>query len=262
MKNYRLWGKPPYKVAVIHGGPGAPGSIAPVARELSLTMGVLEPFQTKASLEGQIEELAGVLKMRADLPAVLVGHSWGAWLAYFVAVRYPVLVKKLILVGSGPFRQEDAENITPDRLNRLSEKERIEIFDLLDIVSGNDAEVRDKAMARLGELWAEADTYDALPPEIDPEPLPVSDEINRKVWAEAEKLRKSGELLKIAKKIKCPVVAIHGGYDPHTASGVKEPLSHVLKDFKFILLKKCGHEPWMERYARDEFFRILREEIA
>ena len=40
-----------YKVALVHGGPGAPGSIAPVARELSKTCGVLEPLQTRASVE-------------------------------------------------------------------------------------------------------------------------------------------------------------------------------------------------------------------
>lgn len=263
MKNYRIWGKPPFKIAVVHGGPGAPGSVAPVARELCSTVGILEPLQTKATLKGQIEELADTLKECARLPVILVGHSWGAWLIYFVAVRYPQLVKKIILVGSGPFRQEAAENITPDRLNRLSEKERIEVFDLLDIVNGNvAAQEKDKAMGRLGELWAKADTYDALLPEKEPEPLEVSDEINRKVWAEAKQLRVSGELLRMAKKIKCPVVAIHGDYDPHLAEGVRIPLSGAVKDFKFILLEKCGHEPWMEKYARDEFFRVLKKEIV
>jgi hypothetical protein len=56
-------------------------------------------------------------------------------------------------------------------------------------------------------------------------------------------------------------VAIHGNYDPHPYAGVKEPLSQVLRDFKFILLQKCGHKPWIEKAAKEEFYRILMEEV-
>jgi pimeloyl-ACP methyl ester carboxylesterase len=262
VKNLRKYGQPPYKAAVVHGGPGAPGSAAPLARELSSTMGILEPLQTKDSLEGQIEELRGVLEKSADLPAVLIGHSWGAWLAYFVAARYPGLVKKLILVGSGAFVQSAADNIVPERFNRLSEEERIEALKVIDIITNPASPDKDKAMARLGELFAKADSYAPLPPEPEPEPLPVSEEINRKVWEEAQELRISGEILEIGKKIKCPVVAIQGDYDPHLAEGVREPLSRILKDFKLIVLEKCGHEPWLEKYAREKFYEILKKEIV
>ena len=55
MKNYRLYGDTPYNVAVLHGGPGCPGAVAPVARELSRDYGVLEPLQTKDSINEQVE---------------------------------------------------------------------------------------------------------------------------------------------------------------------------------------------------------------
>ena len=261
MKNLRVYGKAPYSVAVIHGGPGAPGSIAPVASELSKDIGVLEPLQTKASVEGQVKELHDVLVRYAETPVNLVGHSWGAWLSCIVAARYPEIVKKLILISSGPFEEKYAADITAERLNRLSENERVGVFKLIDVINGDAAGEKDQAMARFGETMAEADTYAPLPPETEPEPMPASEEINRKVWAEAQQLRVSGELLEMGWKIKCPVVAIHGDYDPHPAEGVKAPLSRVLKDFRFILLKKCGHEPWREKYARQEFFKVLRDEI-
>ncbi len=261
MKSIRKYGKPPYSVAVIHGGPGAPGSIAPVARELSKGMSVLEPLQKKNTLEGQIQELHDVLNVDAEVPVILIGHSWGAMLSFIVAARYPLLVKKLVLVGSGPFEEKYAANIIGERLKRLSEEERIEAINLIDIINGSAQEDKDKAMARYGELFAKADTYDALPAEKEPEPLKVSEEINRKVWAEAQELRISGKLLKMGGEIQCPVVAIHGDYDPHPAAGVEEPLSRVLNDFKFILLEKCGHYPWTERYAREEFYRVLMNEL-
>jgi pimeloyl-ACP methyl ester carboxylesterase len=261
VNNLRKYGARPYTIAVVHGGPGAPGSIAPVAREISSLAGILEPLQTKNSLEGQVRELHDVLNEHADLPVILIGHSWGAMLSFIVAARYPALVKKLIMVGSGPFEQKYAENIAGDRLNRLSEKKRIEAINLIDIINGSAAGDKDKSMGRLGELFAEADTYDALPSEKEPEPLEASEEINRLVWVEAKKLRLSGELLEMGKKIKCPVVAIHGDYDPHLAEGVREPLTRVLKDFRLIRLEKCGHEPWTERYARDKFYQILKNEL-
>jgi pimeloyl-ACP methyl ester carboxylesterase len=262
MKNYRVWGKQPYKVVVVHGGPGAPGSIGPVARELSVDIGALEPFQTRVTLEGQVRELHDAIVKNADLPIFLIGHSWGAWLVFIFASRYPALVKKLILVGSGPFVQKYADSILPERLKRLTVKDRVKVLKLIDVINGEIAGDKDKSMGQLGDLFTKSDTYDALTIRKEPEPLKASEEINRKVWAEGETLRISGELLEMGRKIECPVVAIHGDYDTHLAEGVKEPLAGILKDFRFILLEKCGHEPWMERYARDKFFRILREEIV
>ena len=80
LKNIRTYGNKPYTVAVIHGGPGTPGNLAPVAQELSCNRGVLEPFQTYDSIEGQIKELANILVNNGTPPLILIGHSWGAWL--------------------------------------------------------------------------------------------------------------------------------------------------------------------------------------
>ena len=104
MKNkLRTYGKPPFNVTVIHGGPGTAGGMAPLARELALRHGVLEPLQTASTIAGQVEELKELLEESANLPVTLVGHSWGAWLGYIFAARHPGLVKKLILVSSGGF---------------------------------------------------------------------------------------------------------------------------------------------------------------
>ena len=85
--------------------------------------------------------------------------------------------------------------------------------------------------------------------------------IFQQVSKDATDMRRSGRLLALATQIKCPVVAIHGDYDPHPAEGVQEPLSAALERFQFILLKQCGHRPWMERQARDKFYTVLREEL-
>jgi len=274
-RTLRTYGRPPYSVAVVHGGPGAPGEMAPVAQELSGMCGILEPLQTEASLDGQVHELAEILKKKADLPVTLIGWSWGAWLSFITTAEHPLLIKKLILVGSGPFEEQYALPIMKTRLGRLTKEEQKEAQSLMDALedASNSPAVKNKdtkdskdtIMAKFGALISKADSYDPLPPP----PLPHKDEVlacnyrvYQQVWSEAHELRKSGKLLALASRITCPVVAIHGDYDPHPAEGVREPLSCILPDFKFVLLEKCGHHPWLERHAKKRFFDILRKEIG
>lgn len=259
MKNLRKYGRVPYTVAVIHGGPGACGEMAPVARELAYRWGILEPLQTAISLEGLIKELKTVLEKNRDIPITLIGFSWGAWLSFIFAAKYPSFVKKLILVGSGPYEEKYATRILQTRLNRLSLKDRTEVKSVIEILNNPATEGKNTAFARLGALLSKADAYDPIINESEVIECPYH--IYQSVWNDAAELRRSGELLKLGKHIKCPVVAIHGDYDSHPAEGVQKPLSATLKNFRFILLKNCGHHPWIERESRGKFYETLKEEL-
>lgn len=259
MKNIRKYGIGPFSVAVIHGGPGASGEMAPVAKELALVCGILEPLQTSASLEGQLQELLTSLKKHAEFPITLIGHSWGAWLSFLFAARYSSFVKKLILIGSGVFEKKYALTIMETRLNRLNEVDKLKVHSLKHALNDFNLENKNAAMAQFGKLMAQADSFDPLP--FDNEELDVQYEIYQCVWQEAEELRESGKLLEQCKKIQCPVVAIHGDYDSSPPEGIEEPLSKILKDFRFILLKNCGHYPGIERTAKDNFYEIIKNEI-
>ena len=250
-------GKPPYRVAVLHGGPGAAGEMAPVARALARDgLGVLEPWQTAATVDGQVEELAATLRNEAAPPVILIGFSWGAWLGWMVAARHPDLVRKLILVGSGPFEASYAAGTLETRLGRLAPAERAEARALHDRLK--EADRSDAELARYGTLLSKADDFDPMPEDT---PVSCRAEIFQGVWSEAAELRRSGKLLALGSAIVCPVVAIHGDYDPHPAEGVENPLVRVLRDFRFVLLPKCGHRPWAERQAREEFYTRMEREI-
>lgn len=259
MENLRKYGKKPFNLAVIHGGPGAAGEMAPVAHELESGWGVLEPLQTAASIEGQVKELKIVLEMNADLPVTLVGFSWGSWLSFIIAANYPTFIKKLVLIGSGPYEEKYAARIEETRLNRLSQEERAEVESIIKILNNPEAGDKKRAFIRFGELYSKVDAYDPIMWES--EVIDCRIDVFQNVWKGAADLRRSGKLLEIGKNIKCPVVAIHGDYDPHPAEGVQKPLSAILKNFRFILISNCGHKPWIEREARGKFFRILKEEL-
>jgi pimeloyl-ACP methyl ester carboxylesterase len=260
LKNPRIYGKKPFCVAAVHGGPGAPGEMAPVARELSSVLGILEPLQTAKTLEGQIEELKEILEKNGEFPLVLIGWSWGAWLSYLLAARFPGLVKKLVLVGSGPFEEKYARNILEVRLERMGLEGAAEAQFLMEKLNDPSVLDKDTPLARLGELISRADAYDPLPAKY--EAVSAQFDVYQSVWEMASEMRRSGRLLEIGRKIRCPVVAVHGDFDPHPAEGVCIPLSAVLKDFRFILLQRCGHKPWIEKHARDTFYKTIKKEIG
>lgn len=259
MSTVRKWGHGPFSVAVIHGGPGAPGEMAPVARELSTMTGILEPFQSATTLAGQVEELRSVLHEHALPPVTLIGFSWGAFLSWFFAARYPDQVKKLVLVSSPPFEEQYAHAITQTRMRRLKKKEREEVQAILARLNEEGVPDKNTLLATLGTLLARADAYDAS--NLENEGFHCQYDVFRGVWDEAADLRQRQVILQMAKKITCPVIAIHGDTDPHPAEGVNDPLAQKLPDFRFVLLEKCGHRPWAERYASEEFFRVLAKEI-
>ncbi len=255
--NPRKYGEGPFKVAVLHGGPGAPGSAAPIAQGILCNGSVLEPFQTADSVDGQGGELRGILESCTSLPVVLVGHSWGAWLGYIYAARYPAHVAKLVLVASGPFLPEYAERIMETRMSRLTDDDRGTVQGIMERLGGGVPKSKDLAL--LGKILGRADAYHPI--DAVPDAVECQAGLHIKVWGEAEELRRSGRLLDMGRNITCPVVAVHGDFDPHPAEGVRGPLSGILANFRFILLEKCGHEPWAERLARGPFFKILNEEL-
>jgi pimeloyl-ACP methyl ester carboxylesterase len=257
----RKYGEPPFRVAVLHGGPGAPGYMAPVARELSRTMGVLEPLQSKDSLEGQIEELNNQLTEHADMPVTLIGSSWGAVLALFLAARHIELVKKLILIGSAVFEAENSSRIEGIRLSRLSDEKRRRHEQIMYELQSKSLEARSALMKEWGEILDETDIYDPLTNDL--EIIEVQYDIFSRVWPDFVMLRDTpGYLKKEFSKIDLPTVVIHGDYDPHPIEGIRPFLESCIDEIRFYILPKCGHYPWVERHAREPFFKILKNEVA
>jgi pimeloyl-ACP methyl ester carboxylesterase len=258
--NPRIYGRGPYSIALLHGGPGAAGEMAPVAREVSSVAGVLEPLQTADTLDGQVRELRDILLGWAKLPLVLAGFSWGAMLAFVYSARFPADVRKLVLISSGVFDEAYASAILPARLSRMSPGERAELGALTELLADPEGDGKDAALTRLGELITRVDAYHLGVP--DDAQVDVDHHIHESVWGEAAELRRSGRLLALGQAIPCPVIAIHGDHDPHPADGVRIPLLRAVRDFRFILLEKCGHRPWLELEAREAFFAVLKKELS
>lgn len=258
-QNIRKHGKPPFTAALIHGGPGAAGEMAPVARRLGKTRGVLEPLQTADSVQGQIDELISHLKSRARTPVTLVGFSWGAWLSLLAACAAPSLVKKLILIGCGPLKEEYSGLIRENRLKRLQGADRRTLRMLMEELDDPAGVFSAEKANRLRQLTRKTDSFD--PVCSNGNSISFQADIAKRVWQEARLWRQQGTLLRAAEKVRCPVILLHGQHDPHPAEGILMPLADVMNAFTFIMLHDCGHKPWIERRARDRFFQILEDQL-
>jgi pimeloyl-ACP methyl ester carboxylesterase len=227
---------------------------------LAHTTGVLEPWQTARSVAGQVRELRRQIDAWASPPVVLVGHSWGAWLSVLLAVEHPESVRRLVLIGSAPFRARDALRTARRRSLRLSSTERAELSTLWEDATHPRRKLSPRSLRRLTELFEAADAYDPVPHPGPDEPF--DPRIFSDVWPEAERLRSSGALERSLRRVKVPVLVLHGREDPHPSRGVVGPLRQEGVDLRVVVFDRCGHEPWWERHARAPFFRELRKEIA
>ena len=229
MTDTRTYGEAPYRAVVVHGGPGAPGCAAGLCKALEPFCSTVEHLQKAYTAEGLMNELLALMEEYQMEKTVLIGHSYGAWLSILFAEKYPDRVSKLILIGSGPLRQEYLDGIIRTRNSRR--KQGLDTDNYCPLPgSGGDM------------LYFDEEQYMAL-------------------MTEATMLREKGVLLERALNVKCPMTMIHGEYDPHPAAGSAGLLEGKLPHFHSYLLSKCGHDPWKETYAREEFIRIMEEEL-
>lgn len=259
----RTYGRAPYRIAVIHGGPGAQGSMAKVAQTLSKRTGVVEPMQSRLDVASLIEELRSQLARSCAKPVILIGHAWGAWLSLLYAAAYPDDVSQVVLVGCVPLDSMYAAQIMETRRKRMTQGEWVLFNGLLFRLDRVEPESRNWLMEQLDGLLDKTDHYDLEKTDEDRQgSIPVNGDMYLAVWPQAEAMCESGELLRRIKGIRCPVYVIHGEHDPRPVEGVTVPLHANNIRFKRHVLPECGHVPFRERHAAKPFYEILEKIIG
>lgn len=245
---------------VLHGGPGAPGSAAPLARELGTSHGVLEPLQRRSgevplTVDRHVEDLAAV----TPEGTVLVGWSWGAMLALSFAAVHPDHAAGIVLVGCGTYH-EDERRLYQQRVHDLlGEEGRAREAELrARLAEADDAATRDELLGELGALFMDAETVDAVSAPTLGEDLPVDAAGNEETWADALRLQAEGVEPARFAGIEAPVLMLHGDSDPHPGTATRDRLRPFLPHLTYVEFERCGHEPWRERFARAPFFALLR----
>ena len=260
----REWGHVGPWVIVLHGGPAARGTAAPIARALSDRYRVLEPWQRRSGEEPltvarHVEDLDELIssRCRPERPA-LVGTSWGAMLALAYAAAHPDRVGPLVLVGCGTFDpaarrllERRVRERTDERLQRRLERLDREAPD-------DDTRVRER-MRLTHHIYAfdpiEGDPTDDLVDAFDQKGHEES-------WADMLRLQERSVYPATFEHIVTPVVMLHGAYDPHPGDRTRDTLRPHLPQLEYREWEQCGHEPWREKQVREVFFATLHDWLA
>ena len=239
-------------IVILDGGPGATGEVTALTDGLAARgHRVLEPVQTGHSIADMITGLRDDIARDCASPVVLVGWSWGAWLACLYAVACPDDVRRIVLLGCPPLTERGAAQLRQTRAGRLNPSQIAEIEAL------SAAPPAPQITARLMQLFDLSDAYDPLDT---PHPAVAIDwEQHHAIWAEASALRRSGALLDRVASLPMPVRALHGVHDPHPADDVTRSLS-ALPDFEMTVIDACGHKPWRE--AQVDFLDLLAAQVT
>ena len=253
----RNYGDSGWPVVLLHGGPGTPGYMAPVARELSDSFRVFEPLQRTSddgplSMQRHVDDLGDVIASCCpDISPVLIGHSWGAMLALAYSACFPDTVHGIVLVGCGTFDAASRVALQTTLKQRttagLNQK-------LRRVTRGvTDPDVRLCVLARLLEPLY---TYDPLPAEDETEDYDSRGQ--EQTWNDMLRLQGEGVYPQAFGAIQSPVLMLHGSWDPHPGRMTFHTLSAYMPQLRYVELRDCGHYPWRERLAGAEFYSRLR----
>ncbi len=247
-------------VVVLHGGPGAPGYMAPVARGLADSFRVLEPFQRGSSGEPltvarHVADLHKLVSRHQRVRPALVGHSWGAMLALAYAAAHPGRAVSLVLIGCGTFGPAARDRMRAIRQERMDDVLRRRLEGLPEEFPDSD-----KRLRVLGNLMLPLYSYEPVAGELDVEACDAR--AHDETWEDMVRLQEEGAYPAAFAAIDAPVIMLHGAVDPHPGRLIRASLEPHLPQLEYHEWERCGHYPWLEKAVRDEFFAVLRQRLA
>lgn len=260
----RTYGSAGSTIVVLHGGPGAPGSVAALARDLGRNFRVLEPLQRRSgavplTVSRHVEDLAAV----APMPAILIGWSWGAMLALSFGARYPDRTAALVLIGCGTYDDASRAEYSLRMEQRLGPVGHSRMRELRDrLLATTDPVELDWLLAEQGRLAAAAQSVDPIEGDEPAGDLPVDGRGHEETWADVLRLQREGIEPAIFDAIDAPILMLHGDEDPHPGRVISNALRGHVRRLEYVGLPECGHEPWREVRARQRFFQVLRAWLA
>ncbi|MBN1660710.1 MAG: alpha/beta hydrolase [Anaerolineae bacterium] len=243
-------------VVTVHGGPGAMGSMAPVARGLAGRFRVLEPWQRRSggdplTVARHVADLHEVMQAHCtgQRPAI-VGHSWGAMLTLAYAATHPEDAGPLVLVGCGTFDLAARARMNMIRQARMGE-------DLFAQMARIEQEIADpdECLCALGRLMMIVDSYELGSTETGMEVCDAA--ANRETWDDMLHLQEMGVYPAAFVAIRAPVLMVHGAHDPHPGDMIRASLAPCLPQIEYHEWARCGHYPWLERAVGAEFFAVV-----
>ncbi|VTR67709.1 hypothetical protein DESC_610292 [Desulfosarcina cetonica] len=243
-------------VITLHGGPGTTGSAVRLAQGLSRNFRVIEPWQRPSgeiplTVAVHIQDLHNLIlsRCKGEKPA-LVGSSWGAMLALAYAAEYSETINSMALVGCGTFDKESRKVI--------AQKRRLKIADYISKHPEHKADLQLDIGAQIMKWHGMTDTYEPLPIDdasLAPEPFDMQG--HKETWQDMLRSQEKGIYPQSFTSVKVPTIMLHGADDPHPGSMIWDTLKRYIPHLQYHEFPRCGHDPEIEKHAKDDFFAVL-----
>lgn len=254
-------------IILLHGGPGVPDYLEPVAEILKYDFHVIsydqrgagdsEVFNASYSVQDHLEDLHEIINKFGFERVHLFGHSWGGLLAQIYANRYPEKIISLFLCNSATGIGADWKKMEKHVMHYNRKQagflgfSRMGLYSILAMIPGL---ISDNASRELFNIvWS---NYFPNPKEA-PNP--------DKLWLQGirgpagRKTRKSilslkaEDLNEIELIPNTPVLILFGGYDIY--GDETETLINRFPEAETNFLKLSGHLPWIQ--DRKHFIPVL-----
>lgn len=241
-------------VIALHGGPAAYGGASRIAEGLSEKFRVVEPWQrpsgdTPLTVAVHVEDLHNLILSRCNgEKPILVGSSWGAMLALAYAAEHSDSINAIALVGCGAFDKASRDRI----VQRRSRK----IVDYIARHPEHKADLQLDIGEQMMKWHVMTDAYELLPiAPVTPEAFDMQG--HTETWQDMMRCQEAGIYPKSFSDITVPVLMLHGADDPHPGAMIRDSLKRYISQLEYHEFSRCGHDPEIERYAKDEFFAVL-----
>lgn len=240
-------------LVLIHGGPGLPDYLEPVA-EMAVDLRRVHrydqrgtggsPWDGEQSIARQVRDLELLLDAWGYERVVLIGHSFGADLACFFLLAHPDRVAGVIFL-SGPFlgswreptraaecsRRSPPQQARLDELGRFAARSETDEVEFLTLSWFTDHADSDRA-------WAWASTAARTR-------RPVNYEMNAQLNADKRVTPLESQIERLRRLLPASTVIIGGEGDPRPA-----PFLRILGESlgcDVTIISDAGHEPWLEK---------------
>ncbi|GAA4930403.1 proline iminopeptidase-family hydrolase [Nonomuraea thailandensis] len=252
-------------VVMLHGGPGVPDYLAPVAGlidDLCLVHRYDQrgtggsPWQGAHTIARHVRDLALLLDAWGHDRVVLLGHSFGTNLAGYFLLAHPERVAGLVQVA-GPFLEPWRQADRAAQRARRSEEQQARLDELDAIGSRTDAEeieyltlswFTDHADRTRAWEWALASARTLRP---------VNYTMNAQLNAAAKADPLESHVDELRERVPPGAVIIGGSGDSRPADALRRLGTRLGREV--VIVQDAGHFPWLE--APDRFGAVLRAAV-
>jgi len=253
-------------VVILHGGPGFDHIHMLPFSELASDYKVIFYDQrttgnssgnvdaSSITVDNFVEDLEELRKKLNLKKMSVIGHSWGAGLAMYYAIKYPDNLKTLILLAtsaSTEFFDSYFKNI--EKNTSLQDKLALKQIEQSQAFKNKEVE----AVQRYFQISVKPFFYDqSLADRLD---LAFSKNTAKNQSAVGALLMKNlgnYDIHDELSAIKCPTLVVHGDSDPFPCEGAYKVHKYIPQS-KIVFLKNTGHFMFVE--SQEELFFIIRD---